>query len=191
MNSVLAPGLLVAAPNMSDPRFRETVILLAEAGEDGALGFVVNRDTDFTFRDLANDIQFDVAPEILPRHLMYGGPVSPERGWILFRETHSPAIYARDNILHVTTDIHLAATLEVLGEFVTRENDAPFKLMLGYAGWGPEQLEEEIRDGAWLPLELEPELLFDVPNDEMWTAALASLGLSPGSFVMGRGGGSA
>lgn len=191
MDASLAPGLLVAAPSMSDPRFQKSVILLAEAGEDGALGFVVNRNTPYTFDDLARDIEFDMAPEIRGRSVYYGGPVSPERGWILFREPQDQDAAPRDNVLHVTSEIHLAATLEVLGEFVTRSNASPFKLLLGYAGWAPAQLEDEIREGAWIPMPLTPELLFDTPNDEMWASALRSVGLTPGLFVMGKGGGTA
>lgn len=188
MESALAPGLLVAAPSMTDPRFERSVILLAEAGDEGALGFVLNRNTPYTFGDLADDIDFDVAPEVMPDPVHYGGPVSPERGWILFEERLGGDVEGRDNVLHVTSEIHLAATLEVLGEFVTAENRAPFKLLLGYAGWSPEQLESEIREGAWIPMELQTDLLFDVPNDEMWDRALAKVGLRPGMFMMGPGG---
>lgn len=186
MDSALAPGLLVAAPTMNDPRFEKSVILLAEASDDGALGFVLNRNTPYTFGDLAEDIDFDVAPEVRPTSVHYGGPVSPERGWILFEE--NAGTVDRDNVLHVTSEIHLAATLEVLGEFVTAANTAPFKLLLGYAGWAAEQLEDEIREGAWIPMELRPELLFGVPNDQMWSKALGLIGLQPGMFMMGRGG---
>lgn len=188
MELALAPGLLVAAPTMSDPRFEKSVILLAEASTDGALGFVLNRNTPYTFGDLADDIDFDVAPEVLPTSVHYGGPVSPERGWILFEEREDAGRVHRDNVLHVTSEIHLAATLEVLGEFVTASNRSPFKLLLGYAGWSPQQLESEIRQGAWIPMPLRTELLFGVPNDEMWSRALESIGLRPGMFMMGRGG---
>jgi putative transcriptional regulator len=191
MDSTLAPGLLIAAPTMDDTRFSRAVILLAEAGEDGALGFVLNRTTPYTFGDLAGDIGFELAPEIVDNNVHYGGPVSPERGWILFQEPESDEGKVRENVLHVTSEIRLAATLEVLGEFVTAENQSPFKLLLGYAGWDAKQLEEEIRDGAWIPAEFDAGLLFDVPNDNVWECALDKLGLAPGTFFMGRGGGRA
>lgn len=192
MDASLAPGLLVAAPSMNDSRFEKCVILLAEASEDGALGFVINRSTPYTFGDLASDIGFDMAPEIVPESVHYGGPVSPERGWILFREPRvDGGTASNESVLHVTSEIHLAATLEVLGEFVTAKNSSPFKLLLGYAGWGPNQLEDEIREGAWIPVDLDDQLLFDVPNDQLWQVALSTVGLTPGMFVMGKGGASA
>jgi putative transcriptional regulator len=191
MDSTLAPGLLIAAPTMNDSRFSRSVILLAEAGEEGALGFVLNRSTPYKFGDLADDIGFELAPEVIDNEVHYGGPVSPERGWILFQEPESDETKARENVLHVTSEIRLAATLEVLGEFVTAENTAPFKLLLGYAGWDAKQLEEEIQEGAWIPAELDPELLFGVPNDNLWESALDKLGLVAGTFFMGRSGGRA
>ncbi len=194
MDVSLAPGLLVAAPSMDDTRFERTVILLAEAGSGGALGFVLNRNTPYTFGDLADDIGFDLAPEIEPASVHYGGPVSPERGWILFWQ-HLATLDEEDesieSVLHVTPEIHLAATLEVLGDFVTARNSAPFKLLLGYAGWAPNQLEEEIQDGSWIPVALDSELLFNVPNDDLWRVALSKVGLEAGMFVMGKAGGTA
>ncbi len=172
---------------MGDPRFRKTVILLAEASDEGALGFVINRTTPYTFGDLASDIGFDLAPEVTDESVHYGGPVSPERGWILFRENPDAAT-ERENVLTVSSDIHLAATLEVLGEFVTARTQSPFKLLLGYAGWAPQQLEDEIMAGAWLPLALDPDLLFGDGDDDIWDTALNQLGLTPGSFMMGGGG---
>ena len=187
MIAALAPGLLIAAPSMTDPRFQGAVVLLAEASSDGALGFVINRTTPFTFADLADDIGFDIAEDVRTTRVHYGGPVSPERGWILFRDPEA-AEEPRDNVLRVTSELHLAATLEVLGDFVTARNTAPFKLLLGYAGWAPQQLEGELREGAWIPLELEPDLLFAVDIDEIYESALERLGLKPGGFVMGSGG---
>lgn len=191
MDSTLAPGLLIAAPTMNDSRFARSVILLAEVGEEGALGFVLNQTTPYKFGDLASDIGFVMDPEIVDNEVHYGGPVSPERGWILFQEPAVEGAKERENVLNVTSEIHLAATLEVLGEFVTCENKAPFKLLLGYAGWDAKQLEDEIQDGAWIPAALDPTLLFDVPNDELWESALGQLGLAPGTFFMGRSGGRA
>ncbi len=191
MDSTLAPGLLIAAPTMNDSRFARSVILLAEVGDEGALGFVLNRTTPYTFGDLASDIGFEMSPEIASNDVHYGGPVSPERGWILFQEPQVEGGKERENVLKVSSDIRLAATLEVLGEFVTCENRSPFKLLLGYAGWDPKQLEDEIQGGAWIPAELDPCLLFDVPNEDLWESALDTLGLAAGTFFMGRSGGRA
>ncbi len=181
----LAPGFLIAAPQMDDPRFQRSVILLAEATDEGALGFVINRTTPFTFADLASDIGFDLDPEVETESVHYGGPVSPERGWVLFRKGQDEE---REDVLQVAPNLHLAATLEVLGDFVTAKGDDAFQLLLGYAGWAPHQLEEELQSGAWLPLELDDELIFDVPLDERYDVALRKLGITPGTFVAHGGG---
>lgn len=177
--------MLVAAPSMTDPRFAKSVILLAEASEDGALGFVINRHTPYTFADLASDIGFDLAPAVESRSVHYGGPVNPERGWVLFRGNSDGD---DDSVLEVAPGLHLAATLEVLGDFVTAKTEQPFRLLLGYSGWAPSQLEDELKEGAWLPLELDDELIFDTPLDERWASALAKLGVEPHMFIAGGGG---
>lgn len=185
MIRTLAPGFLIAAPQMDDPRFERSVVLLAEATDEGALGFVINRATPFTFADLASDIGFDLDPGVETESVHYGGPVSPERGWVLFRNGREDD---REHVLEVAPNLHLAATLEVLGDFVTAKSADPFRLLLGYAGWAPQQLEEELQSGAWLPLELDDELIFDVPLDERYDFALRKLGIAPGTFVAHGGG---
>lgn len=172
---------------MSDPRFAKSVILLAEATDEGALGFVINRRTPYTFGDLASDIGFDLSPTVEARSVHYGGPVNPERGWVLFRGSDT---LDREHVLQVAPGIHLAATLEVLGDFVTAKSEQPFRLLLGYSGWAPSQLEDELKEGAWLPMELDDELIFDTPLDERWNFALRKLGIEPHMFIA-HGGGSA
>jgi putative transcriptional regulator len=170
---------------MGDPRFAKTVILLAEAGEDGALGFVVNRRTPFTFEDLAGDVGLSVGRAIRQNSVHYGGPVSPERGWVLFRKQPEPV---DENVIEVGDELCVSANVDVLKPFFEGSDPSPFKLVLGYAGWGPTQLEDEIREGSWIPFGLDPSMVFDVPEDEMWATALARLGLKPGTFVMGGSG---
>lgn len=181
----LAPGFLVAAPHMEDPHFQRAVILLAEASDDGALGFVINRTTPFTFADLASDIGFDLDPVVEREAVHYGGPVSPERGWVLYRGSERDE---REHVLSVAPNLHLAATLEVLGDFVSAPSDDPFHLLLGYAGWAPNQLEEEMQSGSWIPLELDDEIIFDVPVEERYEYALRKLGIVPGMFIAHGGG---
>ena len=170
---------------MTDPRFEKSVILLAEASDDGALGFVINRETPYTFADLKSDIGFDLAPRVERTSVHYGGPVSPERGWVLFSGEDA---LDNEHVLTISPNLHIAATLEVLGDFVTERVRDPFRLMLGYAGWEPQQLEDELQSGSWLPLELDQELIFDVPLEDRWSIALKRLGIEPHMFISGGGG---
>ncbi len=181
------PMLLVAAPSLTDPRFRRSVLLLAESGEDGALGFVLNRRTPYTFGQLADEIGIVPRAEVLGDVVYYGGPVSPERGWLVFENARD--LGGDDEaIIEVGDSLRVSATLSMLDRLLTRASAPPFRLYLGYAGWGPSQLEEEIREGSWLPLDLDPAFIFDVPPDDAWELAIRKLGLDPGGFMMGRGG---
>ena len=180
----LAPGLLIAAPTMTDPRFERSVILLAEANDEGALGFVVNRRAPYTFGQLAGEIGIETVDALSAGSVHFGGPVSPERGWILFRSERD-ADTDDDAIIQVGDTFRVSAAVEVLDRLVQRVQPPPFRLFLGYAGWGPHQLQTELSEGAWLPMELDAELVFDTPEDRLWDEAVRKLGLVPGGFFMG------
>lgn len=186
--SDLAPRLLVAAPSLSDPRFYRSVVLLAEAGEDGALGFVLNRRTPYTFGQLAKELGILPVAAHIDDHVNYGGPVSPERGWLVFKPDFLSSSDEDDAIIDVGDVLRVSATMNMLDKLLSGDNAPPFRLFLGYAGWGPQQLEAELAEGSWLPLDLDPSFVFDVPDDEAWDAAIKLLGLNPGTLVMGRGG---
>ena len=197
MTDALAPGIIVAAPTMQDPRFARSVILLAHADAEGALGFVVNRRAPFTFNDLADtdrsrrsewsadEIGVEMNDKVRDAAVHYGGPVSPERGWVLYRSGSKPA---DDDVLEVGPHLQVATTLDVLTTFLAKQSADPFRLLLGYAGWEPNQLESELAEGAWLPLDLDSDLVFDEDVDGMWETAVRSMGLLPGGFMMGGGG---
>jgi putative transcriptional regulator len=194
MNPVneLVPGLLIASPGMRDPRFRGAVILLAEQSEDGALGFVINKTTPFTFSDISKDIGIRVAKTLESAAVHYGGPVSEERGWVLFRESRDLTVDADEDDddpgIQVGDSMRVSPTIEVLQRFMKNPETGPFRLMLGYTGWGPDQLEDEIAEGSWIPMDLDPELVFETREEDMYSAALGRLGLAPGSFIIGGGG---
>jgi putative transcriptional regulator len=186
----LAPGFLVAAPALRDPNFNGSLVLMAQHGADGALGFVVNRAAqvragevlqavDPALRALARAVGRDGVP------VLQGGPVQPERLWILWRPGVVPA---GEEHLRVARGVALGGSRDLL-ESVARNDDAgPYQLLLGYAGWGPMQLEGEVSSGAWIPMGLDEDLLFDVPLEERWAEAVRRLGLDPGGFSVGGGG---
>ncbi len=189
--SALAPGFLVAAPALADPNFAGSLVLVAEHHGEGALGFVVNRPASITVEDVLGGVDADLqlAAEAAGRAggtVLVGGPVQPERLWILFRP---PAATAdAEGAVRLGSDLALGGSRELLESLVRAPGGGPFLLLLGYAGWAPMQVEREISSGAWVPMPLASDLVFDVPLEKRWETAVRRLGLDPGEFLVGSGG---
>jgi len=181
--SSLAPGLLVAAPILRDPNFAGTVVLMVEHSVEGALGFIVNRTAVSGLRKVL--AQLGVG-EIAVQHevpVMLGGPVSPETGWIVFENGSSTEAEPREDVMMVTDVLGVSASKQFLLDAVQGHASGRAMLVQGYAGWGPGQLEREIQQGVWIPVDLDSRVLFDTVSDKRWTAALASLGVHPMSLA--------
>jgi len=172
---------LVAAPSLRCPVFNHTVVLLVDHGDDGSFGFVVNKPADVQLASVLSelDLSDDKAPDV---PVMLGGPVSPETGWVVFERAGLRA--PLEEILDVERGVSLSASVKMLEAFATGDGPGRAMLLLGYAGWAPGQLEDEMRDGSWFPTEIDPKLLFDLEPEKRWDAALAQLGIEPG-WVMG------
>lgn len=175
----LAPGLLIATPSLRDPAFEQSVILLAAHGEDGSLGFILNRTTDADLARVARDLKLDCDLRLARTPVRMGGPVSQERGWVLFR--HEPA---DDATIEIADDLHVSSALHTLERLLGGSSPHDIRFFIGYAGWGPMQLEAEIRQGSWLPVGLDRDLIFDTPTDRLWDEAMRRTGLVPGEFSM-------
>ena len=187
----LAPGFLVAAPALADPNFAGSLVLMAEHHAEGALGFVVNRPSQISVVELLDGVDEGLrrAAEAAGRAdgiVLVGGPVQPERLWILFRPGPAQAAL-QDGAVRVTEDVSLGGSRELL-ESLVRTPGEPFLLLLGYAGWAPMQAEKEIASGAWVPMPIASDLLFQVPLEKRWETAVRRLGLDPGEFLVGGGG---
>ena len=187
----LAPGYLVAAPALTDPNFAGSLVLVAEHHAEGALGFVVNRPSQITVAELLDGVDAALrrAAEAAGRAdgiVLVGGPVQPERLWILFRPGPAQAAFA-GGAVRVTDDVSLGGSRELLESLVGAPGE-PFLLLLGYAGWAPMQAEKEIASGAWVPMPVASDLLFQVPLEKRWETAVRRLGLDPGEFLVGGGG---
>jgi putative transcriptional regulator len=180
--SSLAPGFLVAAPILRDPNFAGTVVLMVEHSEQGALGFVVNRVATAGLRKVLGQLGIGDTPVRHEVPVMVGGPVSPQTGWIVFESQAKPDDRERDDVLMVTESLGVSASKQFLIDAV--KGDCPIRAMLvqGYAGWGPGQLETELRQGVWIPVDLDARVLFDTSADKRWSAALAVLGIHPASL---------
>lgn len=178
----LAPTLLIAMPQMLDPNFSRTVVLLCRQEDDGALGLVINRPTDTLVSTI---VAIDNPPEQDNKMIVWvGGPVEPERGWLLLGfDPGSP------DALAVGAGLYLSASVDVLRALM-ESSDATEKygrFLLGYAGWAGGQLESELAQSAWLTAEVSRKLVFETPAERMWEAAIRSLGIDP--FALQTGGG--
>lgn len=172
----LAGQILIAMPSMSDPRFARTVIYLCAHNADGAMGLVLNRlINSITFKDLLEELKVE---EPTPDNgsapaIHFGGPVETGRGFVL----HS-VDYAGPDSMPLSGKFALTATVDILKAIAAGEGPQQHLLALGYAGWGPGQLDGELQENAWLSVEADPDLVFDGALDDKWDRALAKLGIS-------------
>jgi len=180
----IAPTLLLAMPQLSDPNFKRSVVLLCQHGRDGAIGFVVNRPTDTR---AATAVALD-PPARSDSGLMLwtGGPVEPNRGFLLLGQDPGEGLGER-----IADGFHLTASLEVLRRLLESEPVAVeqerCRLLLGYAGWGPGQLDSELAASAWLTAPIDTGLVFETPAEKMWERAIRSLGVDPMALQLGPG----
>src|SRR6478735_1933759 len=180
MTSVLAPGLLLSAPPLSDPNFERSVVLLSAHGPDGAFGWVLNGKQSMSFSELLLRAGIAEAPPDVPGVVRVGGPVSPEQVWLLYPSgAIAPDL---DGQMEVAPGIWASASRNVLEAIASSRVPPGLITLMGYAGWAPWQLENEIKVGAWLPTDVNPEIVFDTPPSELWARAYQRVGASPMSF---------
>jgi putative transcriptional regulator len=180
MKDVFKPTLLLSMPQLQDPNFMKTVVLLCDFVPEGAFGLVVNRPLHTPAVSLVT-----LNPEVVDGNdmpLWIGGPVEPQRGWIL---TGDPP--EEPDFRTIVDGLYLS-TSPVLLRRVLSEHPAPrARVLAGYAGWGPGQLDEELAHSSWLMADVELDLIFDVPAGEMWENAIRRLGADPGSLHTSSG----
>lgn len=176
----LAPGFLIAMPQLGDPNFHKSVVLMIEHGDGGAMGLVVNRASNLTLRDLGKGQSMKVNRIIEGQSVMVGGPVEPQRGFIL----HDSGSVAEK--LELLPGLYLSVTLDAL-EPLLSEGTARLRFCLGYSGWGPKQLEKEISAGAWLFTEAAGDRILDGNPQNMWDVTLRGMGVDPAMLLPGGG----
>jgi putative transcriptional regulator len=180
-SSSLAPTLLVAMPQLQDPNFSKSVVLLCEHREEGAMGLVINRCTDTR---AATIVQLDPplaneAESGLP--VWIGGPVDPARGWLLLAENLGDGI-------EVSPGLYLSASRDLLRRVLETSSLADrCRFLVGYAGWGPRQLDSELAASAWLTVPVDKALMFETPVESMWEVAIRGLGIDPHALALGPG----
>lgn len=174
----LTGKLLIAMPNMRDPRFERSVILMCAHDEDHAMGVIVNKPLDnVNLSELLEQLSIDQRDGFADGPVYFGGPVQTDRGLVL----HS-LDYERDATLKITGEVGLTASREILTEIAgRRETSGPpaqFFLAIGHAGWGPGQLEQEIAMNAWAHCDPDDAIVFARNTDESWKKALQALGVT-------------
>lgn len=179
----IAPSLLIAPPILSDPSFENAVIAVAMHESDGAMGFIINRRSDLRLHDLLNDLNVKAA--IPDRQTLFGGPVSKESGFILYEHKKGKPL---EEGMPLTPTISISPSRELLERAAAGKIPGRFELILGYAGWGPGQLETEIKEGGWLNTSAFDEIFFDIPLPDRWHQSFAQIGVSPLGFVSVPGG---
>jgi len=172
-------GMLISAPQMGDPNFDRTVVLICQHDEDGAVGLVVNREGPATIGEVLEKLE--IATETsYARQTWIGGPVRPGTGFVLWRGAVDP-----DEGWNVGEGVAVSPSADRLSQLA--KGGTPFALCLGYAGWSPGQLDEEVQSGAWLFVDVDEAILFDLPMGSRYDAALAQLGLTAATVVMTPG----
>lgn len=168
---------------MQCPFFNHTLVLLVDHGDDGSFGFVVNRMTDLEMLDVFNEVGVAGESSDLARApVLLGGPVSPESGWILYDSEGVPQP-SEGKTIAVGKGIACSASLELLERIARGDGPDTCAMVLGYSGWGVGQLEGEMKQGSWIPVDLDYDLVFETPVENRWEAALASLGIDPARVI--------
>jgi putative transcriptional regulator len=177
----LAPALLLSMPQLIDPNFARSVVLLCEHESEGAFGLIVNRPSELTAAAAVHLEPAIAQPNDLP--LLLGGPVEPQRGWILTTSAPEGA-----EAHAVGAGLYLSASPVLLRRVLTARPVPRRTLVLaGYAGWGPGQLDEELAASAWLIMPVELDLIFEIPSAASWEMAIRRLGADPHLLQMGHG----
>lgn len=169
----IVPGFLIATPQLLDENFHKAVVLMLEHGDHGSMGLVINRTAPLTFRDLGRSQELEVAESRRDDALFHGGPVEPFRGFVL----HDSAAIEEKN--EVMPGVFLSVTSDALTPLLL-DADVKLRFCLGYAGWGPGQIEHELKEGSWLFTEASPEVVLHADPAKVWETVMKSMGFDPG-----------
>ncbi|MCW8914919.1 MAG: YqgE/AlgH family protein [Magnetovibrio sp.] len=169
----LAGQLLLAMPGMEDERFSKTVIYVCAHNGDGAMGLVINQPiADLSFNDLLEQLNLAQTAHSQKISVQSGGPVEQGRGFVL----HGPD-YQHESTMVVNSHMSLTGTIDILKDIAEGQGPKDHILALGYAGWGPGQLDSEILANGWLTVDADEDIVFNVDVDKKWESAMGKLGI--------------
>jgi len=181
MNS-LENQLLIAMPTLGDPYFNKTVTYICEHNDEGAMGLIINLPVNLNLNELLAQLEDDEDSQDLSvqnehtdklqQSVLSGGPVAQERGFVL----HSPQS-CWNSSMSLTDDIMITTSKDILLALGTKAAPENFVVTLGYAGWGPGQLEEELKSNSWLTTPADKEILFNTPIEQRWKKATENIGI--------------
>ncbi len=175
------PFFLIAVPQLGDPNFFHSVVLVLNHNAAGAMGIVLNNTIEMNLGKFSQSEGIDCHEDLFATPLFKGGPVEPYRGWILHKDD---TIKEAKEIL---SGIFLSGSSEVL-RILLEKGSTPLRLLLGCAGWAPGQLEQEMAQGAWIPVPVKPQFIFETEPAQTWEAVLNDMGVDPTQLsVVGKG----
>ncbi len=191
-DNVLAPGFLVASPRLDGSVFERTVIVMVHHDEEGAMGFIANKALEMDFGSLLElvDMERDqIAESCYDKEVFFGGPVRVEQLWVIYRglledDGAQERSLVDDGEVRFHPDWALSGTSTSIESFAFGTGGNQFRPFVGYAGWGPGQLESEIEEGSWLMLDFDEDLVLPDDGDAAWSAALERLGVDETVFMM-------
>jgi putative transcriptional regulator len=169
-------------PQLADPNFRRSVVLIVHHDAESTFGLVLNRSVELSARELCESLEFpwngDAGAEVA-----WGGPVESNTGWLLFQDgLEAEAELDIEEVSQLAGDLRFAGSMEVLRQLADHP-PRDLRIFLGYAGWGAGQLEAELAQSAWLVAPLSSDVVFDVPGEEMWEHVLRSMKIDPATLI--------
>lgn len=179
MQDAFKTALLLSMPQLQDPNFARTVVLLCEFSPEGAFGLVLNRPTTVAASEMVRLDPPVVGGNDMP--LLIGGPVEPQRGWILLGDEPQAEFKC------IRDGLYLSTSPALLREVLEARPAPRARVLAGYAGWGPGQLDEELAQSAWLLSDVDLDIVFDVSAEAMWETAIRRLGADPSALTSGHG----
>jgi len=172
----LRNSFLLATPSMRDSRFRFAVIYMVSHDKSGAMGIIVNKGKPGLFiSDLLDQVGISGTVQVADTPVLNGGPVDIDRGFVL----HSSDYFKPESSLIISDTLSLTSTKDVLESLVSEDHPKQAMLAVGYAGWGPGQLEQEIAQNSWLVTDADEDLVFSEDLDGKWATALSEMGIDP------------
>ena len=180
----LTGKLLAAMPGIGDPRFNRSVILVCAHSDDYTMGLVLNNPIDeLTLPDLFTQLGIEQNIKLPDDYGLNGGPVGTDRGFVV----HSTDYFSDGATVEVTSDLSMTATRDVLRAIASEGAPSQATMTLGYAGWGPGQLEHELSEHAWLVTDPHDDIVFGTAHSKKWELTLGMLGIDPAHLHMTGG----
>lgn len=173
-SSSLSNQFLIAMPGLRDPNFARSVALVCQHGDDGAMGIMINRLSDYCLGDVLTQMNVrSELPDVLEAPVLVGGPVQPERGFVL----HTPQ-GGWDSSFRISDRISVTTSRDILEAIASGNGPSHAIVALGYSGWSPGQIEHELRENSWLTAPADDAIVFSTPLDERWQASAALVGVN-------------